>query len=175
MIKNGLYFLVLAAVVGWFMGVGKINDKYTQELESRLKSQPASANVVTKIVTQIKYVERSITANAGLLPGAIKEDMVANVGKQDFTVKVNGEDYQFTKADNEKFMFEKGQLELDQQSNVGVDIQIKPIDLTKRWGIGVGFGLRGPAAVVTGPIIGPLDWWGEGDVTNISGGVIVRF
>lgn len=171
--RQYIIICVIASILGFLGGVKLAEGKYSHQEPIQPINQITSANIQTKIITQIKYIERIVTTN---LTGP-KEDIAVNVGKQDFTVKVNGEDYVFTKDDNEKYMFEKNQLVLEQQSNIGMNIKIEPIDNTKHYGLGLGIGIKGLSGIVSFPItkIIPMDGWIHGESGSASIGAMIRF
>lgn len=105
------------------------------------------AETVTK--TQIAYVPKEtvireyIDSTTGK---TIKEETVedtdldATIGKTEFDVKLNGKDITFKKDDNERFVFDKNKVLLEQTSTVTFNATVSPyvIDKTKRWSIGIG-------------------------------------
>lgn len=100
---------------------------------------------VTK--TQIAYVpketiiERYIDANGNEVTRETVEttDLDANIGKADFIVRINGQSQAFKKDDDERYVFDKNKLTLDQTSRISLDVTVPPIDKTKRWAVGIGY------------------------------------
>ena len=171
-IKLILWFAI--AILSFYGGRLLSEGKYTTKTLPTPISQNTSANIQTGLITQIKYTARTITQNIS----QVKENIAANIGKQDFTINVNGEDYAFTKADDEKCMFEKNQLVLDQKSNIVINIKTEPviIDNTKHWGFGVGLSRGGLNIIGSCPLGKVTDIVASGAVDGtVMIGVIARF
>lgn len=126
--------------------------------------------VVTKYIDDngITHIQKSLE----------KTDLQVNTGKPDFNIKVNGHEATFHKADNEKYMFEKNKLEMNQQSTIDMNIKVPPIDDTKYYGIGAGYNSKnGVNYILTFPI--NKSKHAEGYVTHdkksTTCGVILKF
>lgn len=96
---------------------------------------------VTK--TEIVYVPKEKGERA---------DMVADIGKQDFTVRVNGKEQTFVKAEDERYVFDKNKIAVEQTSRIAFDVNVPTVDKTKRWAVGIGYGDNGMAYTVDFPI-----------------------
>lgn len=121
-------------------------EKVTETIEKQIVVK-GDAETVTK--TQIAYVPKEtiireyIDSSTGK---TIKEETVedtdldAIIGKTEFNVKLNGKDVTFKKDDNERFVFDKNKVLLEQTCTVTFNATVSPyvIDKTKRWSIGIG-------------------------------------
>lgn len=87
----------------------------------------------TDTKTEIVYVPKYIYQDGSIE----KTDVDINVGKQELAVKVNGKDFEIKKADDEKYVFDKYKLQLNQISRADLNITVPVIDKTKRWEIGI--------------------------------------
>ena len=168
------------AVIVWFImmfglgfGLGGIfaSQDVAPEVE---KSQPntISSVVESKTKTEIAYVPKTVVKGK-----KEKTDLQADIGKTDFVVRVNGEEQTFAKADDERFVFDKNKLTLDQTSKVTLDVTVPTVDKTKRWAVGVGYGDDGMAYTVDFPI-GKSDavgGWVYRDDDNTAIGVKMKF
>lgn len=154
-----MVFLIIGLVLGFWIG-GKMADPIIQYVE-----KPVQVQAETKTETQIVYVEKD--------PGE-KTDLEANVGKQELNVRVNGNDIVIPKKEEERFMFDKNKIVLDQTSKATLDINIPTIDKTKRWGIGAGFGNNGVGYMIKFPA-GKLDGWGYKDRDTTAAGIMIGF
>lgn len=185
----GTVFIFLA---GAFIGVryfapALTQHHYTQDI---IKEQPTIVRGETKTETktQIAYVpketiiEKYIDLNTGkeiAKESLEKTDLQADIGKHDFNIKLNGKDIQFAQADDEKFMFDKNKIALNQTSTITFDATVSPtvIDETKWLSAGIGYGTNGVAYTVDIPINKKqnLDAWYYKDKETKAGGVKVRF
>lgn len=145
-------------------------------------------DTVTETKTQIVYVPKETVTTIVKDNDSSQESSVLvkeqtdeelNIGKTDFDIKVNGNDYTFNKTDEEKYMFEDNKLLLEQTSKVSIDIIVEPIkiDETKHFGVGIGVNNDGkPSALITTPIKKDnVDLWFYGDSDTKSGGLMIRF
>ena len=130
---------------------------------------PAKVQTVTK--TEFVYVPKEQDA-AGQVENT---DIDANLGKQELTVKVNGQEQTIHKSDNEKYVFDKNKLAIDQRSTATVDIKVPTVDNTRRWSVGIGYGNHGPAGKVDFPVGHVVGGWVAGDRQTIMAGVKVNF
>lgn len=151
--------LIVGLVAGFWIG-GKMTDPITIEKPPIIKTQ-----VETQTQTKIVYVEKD--------PGE-KTDLEANVGKQELNVKINGQDAVIKRDDDERFIFDKNKIVLDQHSKASIDIQVPTIDKTKHWGLGAGFGNNGVGYMIKFPA-GKLDGWGYKDSDTTAAGIMVGF
>ena len=106
-----------------------------------------------------------------------KTDLSADIGKTDFTIKVNGQEQTFTKTDDERFMFDKNKLALSQTSRIAIDVNVPPIDKTKRWAVGVGASDSGAAYTLDFPIgkSDTIGGWVYGSADEKAVGVKMKF
>ena len=164
--KNLPYLVVLVLftyTATYFVG-------YSQGYEKG-KRAPAPVQMVTGDIkaetkTVIRYVYKT-PENAN--------DMVANVHKPEFTVQVNGKTTTFNKTQDEAYLFEKNQLVLDQTSKVNFAVSVTPVDLTKRYGFGLGFDRDGVNAQVSFPALGAIDATVQASTTRLGAGFLIRF
>jgi hypothetical protein len=172
--KNGYtQAFVLAVVFGIGCAVGSMctPQDVAPEVE---KSQPntISSVVESKTKTDITYVPK--TAVNGKKE---KTDLQADIGKTDFVVRVNGQEQTFTKVEDERYVFDKNKLTLDQTSKVTMDINVPTWDKTKRWAVGVGYGNDGMAYTVDFPIgkSNAVGGWVYRDDDSTAVGVKIKF
>lgn len=151
-----------------------MHDTLNQATESSI---PISGSTETKTNTIIKYVEKPHKADGAVDYTAPDIDM--KFGKPDLKVMVNGTEVNVQKASDEKHVFDKGQMKVEQESTATFKVSVDPIDNTKDYGLGMGVNKEGqPAAVVTAPINKKhhVDGWVYGDEdSNFAGGVMFRF
>lgn len=136
------------------------------------KEKPVYVQGETVTKTEIAYVPKK-TVNGK----KEKTDLQADIGKADFVVRVNGKEQTFAKADDERFVFDKNKLTLDQTSKVTLDVNVPAWDKTKRWAVGVGYGNDGMAYTVDFPI-GKSDTvggWAYKDDDSHAVGVKIKF
>lgn len=121
---------------------------------------------VTK--TEIVYVPKEKGERA---------DMTADIGKQDFVIRVNGKEQTFEKDEDERYMFDKNKLAMEQTSRIAFDVNVPTVDKTKRWAVGVGLTDDKKAAYSLDFPIGKNEriggWVYHGDETAV--GVKIKF
>ena len=133
---------------------GCLTGDYYTDRESVVQEEKQALGVKSDTKTEIVYVPKKIMNGK-----KEKTDLQADIGKHDFTIKVNGEEQTFTKTDEEKYVFDKNKLTLDQTSKVTLDVTLPTVDKTKRWAVGVGYGDDGMAYTVDFPV-GKSDTFG---------------
>lgn len=136
------------------------------------KEKPVYVQGETVTKTEIAYVPKTVVNGK-----KEKTDLQADIGKTDFVVRVNGEEQTFAKAEDERFVFDKNKLTLDQTSKVTLDVTVPTVDKTKRWAVGVGYGNDGMAYTVDFPI-GKSDTvggWVYRDNDSTAVGVKMKF
>lgn len=156
----GALFIVLASfALGFYRG------RVTAPV--KVVEKPAE-HVVTETVTKtdIQYVPKPTPAAA---------DIAVTIPKQELTVSVNGKEHTIQKSDNEKYVFDKNQLHLEQYSKSSVDIKVPVVDKTRHWSIGIGASRNGTAGMLRFPISGHVGGWVYGDKRTVAGGVSVNF
>ena len=166
---------ILIAVVSFALGIAGGVFIETQDVVNDAENpQPntISSVVESKTKTDIAYVPKTVVKGK-----KEKTDLQADIGKTDFVVRVNGEEQTFTKADNERFIFDKNKLTLDQTSKVTLDVTVPTVDKTKRWAVGVGYGDDGMAYTVDFPIgkSDKLGGWAYKDNDSHAVGVKMKF
>ena len=120
---------------------------YGSQRESVAPTEKQAVQTESVTKTAIAYVPKKVVNGK-----QEKADMVADIGKKDFTIKVNGKEQTFEKSDEEKYVFDNNKLTLDQTSRVTLDVNVPTRDNTKRWAVGVGYGENGMAYTVDFPI-----------------------
>lgn len=152
-------FLVIGAVIGW------LSHSYLTKPQIKTITLPAKIKTETKTV--IKYVPKKTKEDT---------DVDIQIPKQKITVKINDQVTELKKDDKEKYMFEKNKLQLNQQSQIDLNIHV-PI-IRKRWGVGVGYNNKnGEAYILKFPIpkSEKVDGWIYKDSNSITGGIMVSF
>ena len=151
---------LVAVIIG--LGAGYfIFNKNTQ-----IMNKPITETIQQETKTEIKYIPK--VANE-------KTDVEANIGKQELYVKVNGKEQVIQKADDEKYVFDKNKIQLDQTSKTTLDINVPVVDKTKHWGVGVGVSDNGISYNVKFPIKKNIGGWAYHDRKTNSLGVMVEF
>ena len=146
-------------------GLGYKTYSLTHKTNTKSDNTVVTGNVQTKVVTVVRYVQKPVSENT---------DIKMTIPKPDLVVEVNGKKTTFNVAENENYLFDKNRLELEQSSKVSFSVNVKPIDLTKRWGIGVGY-INGLNGIISGPIVGPFDFIGIANDKQIGAGALIRF
>lgn len=124
----------------------------------------------TDTKTEIVYVPKYIYQDGS----TEKTDVDVNVGKQELAVKVNGKDFEIKKADDEKYIFDKYKLQLNQISRTDLNITVPVIDKTKRWEIGIGNSKDGAVGMVGFPVKNNIGGWIAGRKGNVMVGAMVK-
>lgn len=131
------------------------------------QNEDVKAKIQTETKTVVRYVEKESPKDA---------DIDIRIPKQDLTVKVNGKEQKFTKADEENYILEKNKVALEQKSKASIDIKVPTIDNTRRWELGVGVDKHGkPSGMIGFPIKSNVGGWVAGSKGTIMGGVKVHF
>lgn len=175
MTKDSGYAILVWSLLLFGLGFSLGNVYATQDVVNYVEkpqSNTISSVVESKTKTEIAYVRKE-TKNGK----QEKSDIIADIGKQDIVIKVNGEEQTFAKADDERFVFDKNKLTLDQTSKVTLDVTVPTVDKTKRWAVGVGYGDDGMAYTVDFPI-GKSDTvggWVYRDNDSTAVGVKMKF
>jgi hypothetical protein len=98
-----------------------------KQITERTVEKPViTEKIVTRTDTQIAYVPKETIKYIDAQTGQEVEkqlDGKFTIGKPDFTYTLNGKVGKFTKTDDEKFIFEKNMVELNQTSKVNIDIK----------------------------------------------------
>lgn len=169
-----------------FAGGYLTGDHYaSRETITVTEEKPVYVQGKTVTETKIAYVpketiiEKCIDAGGNEVKRETveKTDLQADIGKTDFTIKVNGQEQTFTKTDDERFVFDKNKLALSQTSRVTMDINVPTWDKTKRWAVGVGASDSGAAYTLDFPI-GKSDrfgGWVYGSADEKAVGVKMKF
>ena len=160
------YIVAVLAIIAAF-SFGFYRGRVTAPEKIIEKEVPVEHIVTqTKTVTDIRYVPKATPADP---------DVDIKIPKQQLTVSVNGQQQTIKKSDSEKYVFDKGQLKLEQTSKAVVDIKIPTIDKTRRWSIGIGAGKDGAAYMVRAPLKRHMGLWAAGDKRTVMGGVTFDF
>jgi len=157
--------LLVLFVILFIFGAGYIfgYSKGKKHVNNNVVSVSGSAQNTT--TTTIAYVQKK--------PDSI-HDMSLNIKKTDFSININGHNTTFNKTEDESYMFEKNKIQLDQSSKVMFEVQVKPIDLTKHFGIGLGYS-DGLELMFTGPVMNMFDTYLHISEKSLGAGVILRF
>lgn len=124
----------------------------------------------TDTKTEIVYVPKYIYPDGS----TEKTDVDVNIGKQELAVKVNGKDFEIQKAEDEKYIFDKYKLQLNQTSRADLNITVPVIDKTKHWEIGIGTSKDGTVGMIGFPIKNNIGGWIVGRQGNVMLGVMVK-
>ena len=89
-------------------------------------------------------------------------------------MKVNGKDFEIKKADDEKYVFDKYKLQLNQTSRADLNITVPVIDKTKHWEIGIGTSKDGAVGMIGFPVKNNIGGWIAGRQGNVMAGITVK-
>ena len=158
----GALFIVLASfALGFYRGRATAPIKMVEKPVEHVVTETATK-------TDIQYIPKPT-------PAAADSDVDIRIPKQQLTVSVNGQQQTIKKSDSEKYVFDKGQLKLEQTSKASLDISIPTVDKTRRWSIGIGAGKDGAAYMVRAPLKRHMGLWAAGDKRTVMGGVTFDF
>lgn len=163
------YRKYIAAVLAIFaaFGFGFYRGRVTAPARTVTVEKPVEKVVTqTKTVTDVRYVPK---------PAPSAPDVDIRIPKQEIKVAVNGKQQTIRKADTEKYVFDEGQLRLEQSSKASLDITVPVIDKTRRWSIGIGASKHGAAYMLRAPVKGHVGAWAAGDRRIIMGGLSFDF
>lgn len=124
----------------------------------------------TDTKTEIVYVPKYIYQDGS----TEKTDVDVNIGKQELAVKVNGKYFEIQKAEDEKYIFDKYKLQLNQTSRADLNITVPVIDKTKHWEIGIGASKDGFVGMIGFPVKNNIGGWIAGRRGNVMAGVMVK-
>lgn len=160
--NNIIYIL---AAIALFMGGYNAHDY----LHTCPETKPVIlAEYKDRVQTELKYAEKEADEKA---------DIDISVGKPVLNVKVNDKEFIVSKADDEKYIFDKNKLSLIQTSSTDLNITIPTVDKTRRYEIGIGVSKDGAVGLVGFPINSSnhLGGWVVGNEDNVMGGVSFKF
>lgn len=141
----------------------------------------------TLIVTEYEQVQGDVKTFANTevvyLPKEVyssgereKTDLQFDIAKTELNVKINGKNAVIGKTDEERYIFEKNKVALQQTSSATLNISVPVVDKTKYWGIGVGYGKNGIAGKIDFPINkSNIGGWVYGDKDNVTVGLNFKF
>ena len=139
-------FGAIFGVAGWNAVIG---SDYRHQLEiANLKLQMAENRPPEeKIVYRDKTTGKIVT-------GTEKTDLDVKIAKPEFNIRINGKEAAFKKSDDEKYMFEKNKIQMNQTSKITADVNmagiideltdLKAKQYSKRFAAGVWY-FDGPA------------------------------
>lgn len=139
--------------------------------ETTIVEKPTIVQETVKHMTEtvMAYTPKAVVSVTDPKTGNITQqqeqtDLDAAIGKTEFNVRLNGRQTTFTKADTERFLFDKNKLALTQTSIITIDANVEPtvIDKTKYWSVGYGITSdRNEIILLTGPLNKNkhLSWW----------------
>lgn len=130
-----------------------------------------------RIQTEIAYVPKETIVYKDTSDNTVEEaektDVDVKIAKPQLAVKVNGKEFTIDKTDDEKFLFEKNKLQMQQTSKATLDIQVP--DNTRHWEIGTGYGKGGLVGQIGFPVAGNVGGWIAGKPGNVMAGINVKF
>lgn len=140
-----IWLLVAIFIAGAVAGAWGMHT-WTEDIRTQLqveKNKPPQVKetVKTETKTQLQYVPGEtvyipVPGQPNAPPVATKLDGKFEIAKPDFVFTVNGKPGKFTKADDEKYVFDKNMIALTQTSIVRIEAEIPTVDLTRRNAIG---------------------------------------
>lgn len=141
-----------------------------KDTPSVIDSIPVSGTVVAETKTDVQYIEKESSDDS---------DIDIDIKPVELKVKVNDKEVNIKKSVDEKYVFDKNKLSLNQASKAEFSVKVEPvyIDNTKHWGFGLGTDLKTVYGKVDFPINkkSSIDGWVIGSPERIIGGVTKRF
>ena len=186
--KGGI--LLFFGMLSIFFSLGiLVGKKYFSEHETVIEEKPIYIEGETITKTQIAYVPKEVIVEKYIDSATGKEvdkefiektDIQANIGKQEIIMNLNGKEIEFENTEDEKFVFDKNKITLEQSNVIKIDAVIQPtvVDKTKRWGIGIGKASRSGAALTVDFPIGQSNTFGGWiykDDDNEAIGIKIKF
>ena len=180
-----LMFFILAFLGGvwtgktYFSKTVTVHDEMNQTTE---ESIPLHGSAETETNTTLTYQPKPYAVNQKtgeryVAPETPDIDM--KLGKPELNMEINGTKVNVKKSSDEKYVFDKGQLKLTQDSVATFKVSVDPVDNTKDYGVGLGMTTDGnPAGIVTVPMSKKhhIDAWVVGDTdANVAAGAMIRF
>jgi len=160
-------YTLVCFVIGFLTGFSWRAINHKCPVPKTMQNESVTAETKTETKTVVRYVEKKSERDS---------DVDISIPRQTLTVKVNGKEQTFEKADNEKYVLDKNKIALEQQSKASVDIKVPTIDNTRRWELGVGVDKHGqPAGMVGFPLKGHVGGWVAGSKSTVMGGINVHF
>ena len=141
-------FLLGAGLGAWGYHTVTHGDWLTKlhELQNQLTKAENKPPIIKEVVrtqtqTSVEYVPKETVVYRDSKTGRELTDkeiesMNINVRPSDFYFTVNGKPGKFTKTDDERWVFDKNKLMLNQTSTATIDIKVPVIDKTRKWGVG---------------------------------------
>lgn len=152
-------FLVFGVIIGWFLH-GFFTDPVIKTIKVPIKAK-------TEIKTVIKYIPKE---------NAKDVDVDIQIPAQKIKVKINDKVTEIQKTDNEEYIFDKNKLQLNQNSQLDLNIHVPVI--RKRWGAGIGYSVdsNSEAYLIKFPVSKKnLDGWIFKSNKDIAAGVMIGF
>lgn len=154
-----IFFLLIGLGLGaWGMHTWQVSDLKAELAAMALKlkhaeDKPPQVKETVKTVTdtQIAYVPKEVVVYKDPVTGQVSNkplDAKMTFEKPEFYLTVNGKPGKFTKTDDEKYVFEKNMMQLNQSSTVKLEVEVPTIDKTKRHSLGGWYTNQGAAISV---------------------------
>jgi hypothetical protein len=138
--------LLFAFVIGITFGLGYYYGSRNTKVVYKDKEPVIKTETQTETKTVIQYVPKVIDKTTGT-----------------------------TEKTDEKYVFDKDKIQLDQKSTATVDIKVPVIDKSRRWSAGIGYGNYGLAGKIDFPIGHAVGGWIAGDRKTVMAGISVNF
>ena len=121
-----------------------------------------------KVETKIVYVPKESPKDA---------DIEVIAPTTDLKVAINDKEFNFEKADDEQFFFDKNKLTMVHSSRANLNITVPVVDKTRRWSLGIGMSKDGVVGLVEFPIKDKeyIGGWVAGNSDYQMGGISVKF
>lgn len=186
--KSGI--LIFFGILSIFFSLGiLVGKEYFSEHETVTVEKPIYIEGETITKTQVAYVPKEVIVEKYIDPATGEEinkeviektDIEASIGKQEIIVNLNGKEVEFEKTVDEKFVFDKNKITLEQSNVIKINATVQPmiIDETKRWAIGVGKAPGSGAAFTVDFPIGKSETFGGWiykDDNNEAAGIKIKF
>jgi hypothetical protein len=140
--KGSLLLCLLCFAVGAVAGIYVLAPIFNP-VKTKIVEQPARIEEKIKTVTktEVQYVPKEVVvykdAQGQTVTETEKTDVQAEIKQPTVRVKLNGQPYEFGLLQGETQKFEQGKVTLNQSSEIGINLEVKPqiIDRTKTGGI----------------------------------------
>lgn len=150
----------IVIIVAVFLG-GFICGHYNKRCSTNPISAAATVSTNTAISVEPKKANDKSVLDARIKPTKL-------------FVRINGIEKEIETKTKESYPLEKNKIVLEQESTAKIEIETNQIDNTKKWGIGVSYGLNGIGGIFMFPVISSLGGFTYADKKSLSAGLIVR-
>lgn len=155
------------------------------DMELKLTAEKNKPPVIKEVVrtqtqTEVAYVPKETviyrdTKTGRELTATELDSMNLNVRPSDFYFTVNGKPQKFSKTDDERWVFDKNKLAINQSSTASIDIKVPTVDRTKRTGIGIYGSTESAGVFVTSGSMLLMGGYKYNGGVSVGAGIQARF